>query len=216
MFARFKWPRRSNGIALVALAAVHAALAVHLVDTASRFQSYLLRPLAARFRQPLLDPDTTVSGIIVLGGGFERTREGVRLQHSYPGALLVVSGANDYDYAYARANAADPARVIVEPDAKSTFDNARLTRRLLRPQPGERWLLVTSASHMPRAYLAFDGAGFPVIPWPVFEQTGSDQAEAEQATHEILGLIGYRLLGRTRKLWPSPPPEKQARVALSG
>ena len=75
------------------------------------------------------------------------------------------------------------------------------TRDLVKPKPGERWLLVTSATHMPRSIGAFRQAGFPVIPYPVNYRTNgrlwslsmpSNKLRAlqlvDQATHEWLGL----------------------------
>ncbi len=201
-----KWNRP---IALGAVLALNASLAEPVVNATARVQSSLIAPLTRHVGRPSLAPDAPITGIIVLGGGFERTREGARLSRLYPEAILVVSGANPQDYSYAEANAAGPGRVLIEPNAKTTFENARFTKRLLAPKPGERWLLVTSASHMRRAYATFKGADFPVIPWPVDDMAAGSPATAGQATHEMLGLIGYRLLGRTRELWPSLMPPRQ-------
>jgi len=203
MFPPSRFQRRTSVAAIAALIAVHSALASWVVSVAGNVQTRLIYPLAARFEPPALDPSANLSGIIVLGGGFERTREGVRLTRLHPEALLVITGASDQDYTYARKYAADPSRVVIEPNAKSTFDNARYTRRLLAPKPGENWLLVTSAAHMPRAVATFRGVDFPVLPWPVHDEPSQGDTASVQATHEYLGLIGYRLMGRTREFWPS-------------
>ena len=150
-----------------------------------------------------LPPDSSVSGIIALGGGIERTREAVKISSRFPGARLVITGATDADYDLARGASVGLSRVIVEPNAKTTFENAKFTRRLVAPQPGERWLLVTSAAHMPRAIATFAAAGFAVEPWPVYDLPTTSDAAAHVATHELLGLIGYRIMGRTAQLWPS-------------
>jgi DUF218 domain len=42
-----------------------------------------------------------------------------------------------------------------------------LTKAIVEPKRGDRWLLVTSAYHMPRAIGVFRKAGFPVEPYPV-------------------------------------------------
>ena len=94
--------------------------------------------------------------------------------------------------------------------------NAILTRRLVGPRPGETWLLVTSASHMPRAVGVFRHAGWDVVPWPVNYRTGRSLAvwydapfperlgQFEVALKEWIGLIAYRLMGRTDALFPAP------------
>jgi uncharacterized SAM-binding protein YcdF (DUF218 family) len=87
----------------------------------------------------------------------------------------------------------------------------------VQPQPGQRWLLVTSANHMPRAMGAFRKAGFTVEPWPVdyrtadkydrylmFEAPSEGLRRLELAVHEWIGLIAYRLMGRSDELFPRP------------
>ena len=58
-------------------------------------------------------------------------------------------------------------RLVLEDKSRDTFENATLTARLVNPKPGERWLLVTSAWHMPRAMGCFRRAGVAVERWPV-------------------------------------------------
>ena len=79
-----------------------------------------------------------------------------------------------------------------------------------RPQPGERWLLVTSAFHMPRAMGCFRAAGFDVTPWPVdFRTRGPEDLmrlfaaarptawrRIDLAAKEWIGLLAYWLAGR--------------------
>ena len=104
----------------------------------------------------------------------------------------------------------------------STAENAAFTRELVMPQAGERWVLVTSATHMPRAVGSFRHVGFPVIPYPVgYTTTGlpdeywgirlevsANLVRADVAIHEWLGLIAYRLTGRIDALVPGPEPEQ--------
>jgi uncharacterized SAM-binding protein YcdF (DUF218 family) len=91
------------------------------------------------------------------------------------------------------------------------------SRLLADPKPGERWLLVTSASHMPRAIAAFRAAGFPVEAYPVNWRTRGwrDAAQlfgslaegltiTDAAVHEWVGLAAYRLTGRSAELFPAP------------
>ena len=58
-------------------------------------------------------------------------------------------------------------RITAEEQSRNTVENAVFSQLLAHPQPGERWLLVTSAYHMPRAMAAFRAAGFAVEAYPV-------------------------------------------------
>jgi uncharacterized SAM-binding protein YcdF (DUF218 family) len=108
-------------------------------------------------------------------------------------------------------------RVMVEGTSRDTWENAVNTRALVTPAPGERWLLVTSAWHMPRAIGCFRQVGFPVTAYPVDFRTrgpadllrlhgtlvgGFEQFEL--AIKEWVGLVAYRLSGRIDAMLPSP------------
>jgi len=111
----------------------------------------------------------------------------------------------------------NPARLTLEDKSRSTAENARLCRALVRPQPGERWLLITSAWHMPRAIGSFRAAGFAVEPWPVDYRSGGvfhpfkvyaslpeGLRQLDFITKEYVGLLAYWLTGRTNALFPGP------------
>lgn len=110
-----------------------------------------------------------------------------------------------------------PDRVLFEGQSRNTAENAQLSKTLAQPKPGERWLLVTSAYHMPRAVGCFRTAGFEVTAYPVdFRTTGIDGlwkpyrsvsdglADLDTGVREWLGLLVYYLSGRTDALWPAP------------
>ena len=78
-------------------------------------------------------------------------------------------------------------------------------------------MLVTSAYHMPRAIGVFRREGFAVEAYPVDWRTrgASDLARpfvsladglkrSDTAVREWVGLVAYRLSGRTDDLFPSP------------
>jgi uncharacterized SAM-binding protein YcdF (DUF218 family) len=108
------------------------------------------------------------------------------------------------------------ARIVFERNSRNTWENAVDARALAAPQPGETWLLVTSAFHMPRAVGCFRRAGWTVTPFPVDYRADPAEwpsllrpparrfAELGLATRETLGLVAYRLLGYTDALWPGP------------
>jgi uncharacterized SAM-binding protein YcdF (DUF218 family) len=108
-------------------------------------------------------------------------------------------------------------RIVLETASRSTAENAAFTRRLVEPKPGERWLLVTSAFHMPRSIGAFRAAGFDVEAYPVdwrsrgwidgtmpFDRLSAGLARTDVAIHEWIGLIAYWLGGKSSALLPAP------------
>ena len=204
---------------------------------------WLLRPLEDRF-QPAQLP-ARVDGIVVLGGAIAAAvspdrsvaslnRDGDRLTafatlaRAYPSAKLVFAGGPPAPkpgvLAEAEASKAlldglglAPARVLYDDQSRTTWENAVNALALAQPKLGEAWVLVTSASHMPRAVAAFRGAGWPpVLPWPVAYRTtragwpaplqpvGTRLSALDLAAHEWAGLAAYRVQGRTSELLPGP------------
>lgn len=97
--------------------------------------------------------------------------------------------------------------VQYESASRTTHDNAVLSAQLPGVDIRQRWLLVTSAWHMPRAMATFAQAGWNVTPYPVDFRTGpatpwttyslQDGVRNWQlALHELLGIAAYRLTGR--------------------
>jgi uncharacterized SAM-binding protein YcdF (DUF218 family) len=198
--------------------------------------------LEDRFPPPTLP--AKVDGIVLLGGfmsvavGFERDTVElntmadrltgfIALARRYPDARLVFSGGSAAltgglppEAEGARRLLADLGvpleRVTFEDRSRNTAENATETRELVDPQPGETWLLVTSAFHMPRAVACFRKAGWTIIPVPVDYQTGGtgsigltldpqgNLGAFNLAMHEVVGLIAYRLMGHIDTLWPAP------------
>jgi uncharacterized SAM-binding protein YcdF (DUF218 family) len=205
--------------------------------------AWLLRPLENCFGTP--QPPDHMDGVVVLGGAISApitadrdqptlNRDADRLvafavlARRYPDARLVFAGGppappsatlTEPEASRALLNrlGAPPERVLIDDQSRTTWENAANALALGHPHPGETWLLVTSASHMPRAVGAFQGVGWPsVLPWPVAYRTtrqgwpaplqpvGAKLAAIDLAAHEWIGLIIYRLEGRTRQLLPTP------------
>jgi len=152
-----------------------------------------------------------------------------KLARAYPNARIVYAGgnpslfANDLDegkflYLLLDQFGIPRERVLVEPRSRNTFENAVFSKDLVKPKPGERWLLVTSAQHMPRAVGCFRQVGFPVEAYPVAWRTGvraglwpgynlsSGLAKLDSAAHEWIGIFVYWLTGRTGEWLPGPVP----------
>ena len=216
----------------------------------SPLANWVILPLEERF--PVFQDDgQPVTGIIVLGGAAQGSESfahrqlavneaGERvialgdLARRYPAARLVFSGGgasllttdraeSEAVLAFADTLGLAPERLEIETESRTTSENAAFTRRLIEPKPGERWLLVTSSWHMPRAMGCFRKAGFSVVAYPVdFRTRGPEDAtrtfafvsdglkRLDIATKEWIGLFAYRLAGHTDDVLPGPAPASSA------
>lgn len=160
--------------------------------------------------------------------GGDRILAMVELARRYPQARLVFTGGSGslFDPQHREADFARallprlgvPAeRVLFERDSRDTYENAVMSAAIVRPGKDAVWLLVTSARHMPRAIGAFRRQGWNVVAWPVDYATdgrmpwrpwpsaeGGGLRRLGWALHEWLGLVAYRILGRTGALFPGP------------
>ena len=162
----------------------------------------LIEPLESRYPRAVIGAPDSFTGIIALSGDDKRFTEAGRLARRFPTLKVLLSSETDLDKALAKLGGGiHPSRVILEMKAKSTYENASFCASLVKPKPQDRWLLVTGALHMPRAVASFRRAGFEVEPWPVYDAL-SQASMISPAIHEWLGLVAYRLLGRTGQLLP--------------
>lgn len=187
-----------------------------------------------------------VDGVVVLGGslsyvqadgeetpqinesGGDRLAAFVAFARRYPEAKLVFAGgsgsvrkpevreADDAARILARMGI-DPARLILERNSRNTWENAVFAKELAQPQPGETWVIITSAFHMPRAIGCFRAAGWPgVVAYPVDFLTADRDwlgfdvdplyslGAFDIAAKEWIGLVVYRLMDRSPDLFPAP------------
>jgi uncharacterized SAM-binding protein YcdF (DUF218 family) len=178
-------------------------------------------PLENRFPYSPLDPQVLPDGIIILAGGGRAAIDAAStLSQDYPKARLTFCGFSAADENLTKRLAdfdGDPARIHIEPRPRTTSEDALYSALQLKPEPGETWLLVTVAMHMPRAVGCFRGAGFRVAPCPVafmtrgrsgpfalFGAGSSALIRFDMATKEWIGLVAYRLMGKTDALFPGP------------
>jgi uncharacterized SAM-binding protein YcdF (DUF218 family) len=167
------------------------------------------------------DAQVLLDGVIVLPGGAGDGIDAVSsLSQDYPKARLTFSGFSAADKKLTKRLAdlgVDPSRIQIEPRPRTTYEDALYSAALLKPKPGERWLLITTAMHMPRAVGCFRISGFQVEPYPVEFTTGgrwrpftgfatgsSALVQLDRAAKEWIGLIAYRLMGSTDALFPEP------------
>lgn len=164
---------------------------------------FVATPLEERFLRPMTLEQRNFTGIIALGGrSYYRIPEAGELARLYPFLTVAVSGAGSkVDVEEMLGAGIDPSRIVIDENASSTRQNAIVLAGMLRPKPRSRWILVTSAIHMPRAVAAFRAVGFDVEPWPVFDGRIHPYS-IDDAFREWIGLAFYRLMGWTKELWP--------------
>lgn len=205
--------------------------------------NWLIAPLENRFPRPTAWPER-VDGVVVLGGGGfpeiaiprgvaafgepgERFMALIAMARRYPDAEIVYTGgvgrlggnlATEADVVrmFVAEQGLPPERVRYEDRSRTTYENAVRTAEMIRPQPGERWLLVTSAIHMPRSMGVFRHVGLDLEPWPVdyrtpglFDSFWQPQVavrlnDLDEAAYEWFGLVYYRLRGLSDDLLPGP------------
>jgi uncharacterized SAM-binding protein YcdF (DUF218 family) len=199
-----------------------AAAACGLVIGAfTRIGLTLALPLERRFPFFRPDPQIPLDGIIVLPGGAVDGFHAVsKLIQDYPKTRLAFCGFGVADKNLDKRLAnlgVERARIIIEPQPRTTSEDALYSAALLKPKPSERWLLVTTAIHVPRAVGCFRAAGFQVKPYPVeftaggrwrlftgFGTGSSALIQLDRAAKEWVGLVAYRLMGKTDALFPGP------------
>ncbi|AGH98010.1 YdcF family protein [Micavibrio aeruginosavorus] len=205
-----------------------------VLPTGSNLVVWLERQIPA----PASLPDD-VTGILVLGGMFEtrlynevsgpqlnenvdRALKAMEIGRKYPQAKIVFSGGTGFLTDNARTEDMDIAdflarqgypldNVIFENQSRNTYENILDSKELIQPGIGERWILITSAYHMPRAMAVIEelGWGTVIIPVPVDYRTNGQYRIAPRrldvlgelyrstiAIKEIIGLNAYRFLGR--------------------
>jgi uncharacterized SAM-binding protein YcdF (DUF218 family) len=221
-----------------------AAAAILVVGGLGPLSTWLILPLEDRFPRADL-AGRPIDGIVILGGAedarvakgrgthalneaAERMTEAAMLARRYPDAKIIFTGGS-VEILREPAVEADAAgivlrdlgiaadRLILERKARNTAENATLAKELADPKPGQRWLLITSAWHMPRAMGLFRQAGFPIEAWPVDYRTAgpgdawmpfASPAEGlrrlDFVAKEWLGLLVNWMTGRSDALLPAP------------
>lgn len=234
LFTRF---RRAGRILVAGAAVFLVVLAVFPIG------ALLTERLENRFPgNPQIPPD--IAGIVVLGGtinqyltaargqpsmttGGERLTETVYLARKFPRARVIFSGGSGalVDRNLKEADAArvffdrmgmQTGRVEYESASRNTLENAHFSRKIAGDSvKSGRWVLVTSAVHMPRAMGVFRKAGWNVVAFPVDYSTDgyrkfelgfspiSGLSQLNLAMREWIGLIAYRILGRTSAILPA-------------
>ena len=211
--------RRRFGLGLVALDAL-----LILIVAVLPVGSWLIVPLEKRF-PPLTLMPPHVDGVIMLGGNQDAAF--TDLAQRYPNAKLVFTGGSELaNGAFLKPDAArngsrwmgiDTSRITFVRELRNTFEDALNAKAIVHPTPGEVWILVTSAFHMPRSVGLFRAQGWRVVPDPVDYRTGFLAGKTPPplqfrwnltllsvALKEWFGMCTNWLLGHSESLFPGP------------
>jgi uncharacterized SAM-binding protein YcdF (DUF218 family) len=209
-----------------------AAAAVLIVLGFTPVSVWAMRPIENTYpRAPL---PQQVDGILILGGGSDgeiytsrgapnadlglaRLVAGYGVARQHPEARVVFTGGPfPVEDPRSEARAAreillglglQPSRLTIEARSLNTWENFVLSRALVKPKPGDTWVVVTSALHMPRTMAIASKANWPMIPWPADYMTANSShyemrdftanlRRSDMAFHEAVGLLVYRLSGK--------------------
>jgi uncharacterized SAM-binding protein YcdF (DUF218 family) len=177
---------------------------------------------------------TKTRGQPSIGEGAERLTTFMALARRYPQARLIYAGGTgslfyqDYKSNQTARKLFEQLglnldRILFDTKARNTYENAVNSFKLIGQQTKGDWILITSAFHMPRSVGVFRKTGWNVIPYPVDYQTSGEWdydwkfgrlinfLEFSTGLHEWLGLISYRMTGKTAALFPKPATDVNVR-----
>ena len=160
-----------------------------------------------------------------VNGSADRLINFLYLARLYPNAQLVFTGGSGAvsEQEFKEAEMAQilfdqlglaQRAIIFESESHNTSENARHSKALVTPESDENWLLVTSAFHMPRSIGVFCQEQWIVHPYPVdhYSQNGNllrlnfsfstNLSVLRRAVKEWVGLVAYRISGKTDRLLP--------------
>jgi len=223
----------AGGLALLALLSLDPVARAIVRPLETTYPPFLAGATQASANLP--DGSPAPRWVVVLGGGHAeshslapgdrlssaslvRLAEGIRLQRLLAGSKLVLSGGGSTESTDAQLLAAAATglgtpedRTILESQSWDTIDEVRALRAILGT---DRFVLVTSATHLPRAMIMFEKAGMNPLPaptdylaidepWTFYHLLGciphaNPGVLIERAVHEYLGVAWAKLRGQGR------------------
>jgi len=167
-------------------------------------------------------------GEITIGSAAERVTKGLELIRRHPNLPFIFSGfsgrvtprgmseADAFKQLITEQGLAEitQSTAYYENQSRNTYENAVYSKKIIDQlgvgNPSIKtglWLLVTSATHMPRSVKNFEKQGIQIIPIPVDYQTANTLQWKEfnitdgavlwnRLLHEYIGIVAYKLTGK--------------------
>ncbi len=239
-------PRHIPFLRRAGLSCVGLAIALLYLFSIDPVSTALLKPLEQRYPPLKLTDESAMAEdpayIVVLSEGYEydeakpltsqltgvtlaRVAEAVRVHKAYPEARVVFTGGKAREefppVSEVMANVAvllgmEGGQIEIETEARDTPDHVRLLKERLR---GKSFVLVSSASHLPRAMALFEASGLTPTAAPADIRTDpvnrhrgigfgsfvpklSNLDRVDTALHEYLGMLWSRMRGQLCKTPP--------------
>ena len=212
-----------------------------LIGGSGYISNYLLWNLENKVK---LNIPNDVTGIILLGGSFHKVEKSFQMKHvslnstserivethyllnKFPKSSLIMVANNGSLNTKGPSEAAmarlffekfkiDKNRLYIEPLANNTYQESIFISEYIS-KIGGNWILVTSASHMPRSINLFQSVNLEkslIYPYPTDYSTDkpklsfnfhlSNLGNYRKLIHEYLGILVYWMTGRTKTLWPN-------------
>jgi len=161
--------------------------------------------------------------MVNLNGSAERLYESINLIKKFPDSKVVFSGGSG-SLKFPKLNHSDDVKILFknmgidinkiyfEKKSRNTYENILFAKKLINPKAGEKWVIVTSASHLNRSIYIGEKLEWPLIPyavdfnnskkftWSLHFNFVKNLVEFNSATHEWLGLVSYYLMGRSSRI----------------
>jgi uncharacterized SAM-binding protein YcdF (DUF218 family) len=211
-----------------------ASAAILIVAGFTPVGVWLMHPVENLYPRPALP--SHLDGILILGGGNDsdifasrgvpsghyglaRLTAAAELARTHPEARVVFSGGpfpvGHWDSEASAAKkilvglGVSSERIVLEATSRNTWENFTNAQAIVKPKADERWALVTSAFHMPRAMKIASKVNWPMLPWPSDYSTATNfhyqprqftenLERTDLAIHEGIGVLVYRLTGKAR------------------
>lgn len=189
--------------------------------------SMLIKPLENWFKQPVIGDLNGAQAIVILGGGSyygvpdidgqgqaapcfaNRLLAGIRLYKMLKVPIIISGTGEEVKIAFRLLNVCgvEQKEIFTENRSQNTVQNAKFTKDLCQKNKFEKIILVTSASHLPRAAMLFQREGMHLIPYPtdyrthgvkvmnlhVFTPTYESLSNSAVALKEYLGIVALKL-----------------------